>query len=44
MELIEAMDANIPIPDRNIDKPFLLSIESTFTIPGRGTVATGTIE
>jgi len=44
LELIAAMDANIPIPERNKDKPFLLSIESTFTIPGRGTVATGTVE
>jgi len=38
------MDTNIPLPERNIDKPLLMSVESTFTIAGRGTVVTGTIE
>jgi elongation factor Tu len=38
------MDATIPVPVRDVDKPFMMSIESTFTIAGRGTVVTGTIE
>lgn len=38
------MDKEVPIPERDINKPFLLSIESTYTIAGRGTVATGTID
>jgi len=32
------------VPPRNLDKPFMLSVEGTFTIAGRGTVATGTVE
>ena len=43
-ELLEAMDEKIGIPERDIDKPFQMSIESTFNIEGRGTVVTGTIE
>ena len=38
------MDETIPIPERPIDKTFMMSVDSTFTIPGRGTVVTGTIE
>ena len=43
-ELLAALDAHIPIPKRDIDKPFLMSIEDVFTITGRGTVVTGRIE
>ena len=38
------MDETIPIPVRPIDKTFMMSVDSTFTVPGRGTVVTGTIE
>lgn len=38
------MDETIPIPERPIDKEFMMSVDSTFTIPGRGTVVTGTVE
>ncbi len=44
MELMEAVDTSIPEPVREIDKPFLMSIEDVMTIPGRGTVVTGRIE
>jgi elongation factor Tu len=44
MELMEAVDTWIPIPPREVDKPFLMSVEDVFTITGRGTVATGRIE
>ncbi|MFH1541330.1 MAG: elongation factor Tu [Elusimicrobiota bacterium] len=43
-KLMEAIDATIPDPKRDIDKPFLMSVEDVFTITGRGTVATGRIE
>jgi elongation factor Tu len=43
-ELIKAVDEYIPIPDRPIDRPFLMPIEDVFSIPGRGTVVTGRIE
>jgi len=43
-ELIEAMDAHIEPPVRDVDKPFLMTVDSALNIPGRGTVATGTIE
>ena len=43
-ELMKAVDENIPIPKRDIDKPFLMAIEDVFSITGRGTVATGRIE
>ena len=43
-ELIDAIDDYIPEPDRETDKPFLMSVEDVFTITGRGTVATGRIE
>ncbi len=44
MELVKAMDDNIPDPKREVDKPFLMPIEDVFSIKGRGTVATGRIE
>ncbi len=44
MELMDAVDSYIPTPMRDIDKPFLLSVEDVFSITGRGTVATGRIE
>ncbi|MGB6191560.1 MAG: EF-Tu/IF-2/RF-3 family GTPase, partial [Terracidiphilus sp.] len=43
-ELMEAVDKNIPQPDRAIDLPFLMPIEDIFSISGRGTVVTGRIE
>jgi elongation factor Tu len=43
-ELMDAIDANIPEPAREEDKPFLMAIEDVFSIEGRGTVATGRIE
>ncbi len=42
--LIEALDTYIPMPDRPVDKPFLMPIEDVFSISGRGTVVTGRIE
>lgn len=43
-ELIDALDNYIPIPERDIDKPFLMPVEDVFSITGRGTVATGRVE
>ncbi len=43
-ELLAAMDSYIPLPERDIDKDFLMPIEDVFTISGRGTVVTGRIE
>ena len=43
-ELMDAVDKNIPLPARDIDKPFLMPIEDIFSIQGRGTVVTGRIE
>jgi len=43
-ELMKAVDAYVPIPKRDIDKPFLMPIEDVFSISGRGTVATGRVE
>jgi elongation factor Tu len=43
-ELMEAVDSYIPIPERVVDKPFLMPIEDIFSISGRGTVVTGRIE
>ena len=43
-ELMEAVDKNVPLPARDIDKPFLMPIEDIFSIQGRGTVVTGRIE
>ena len=44
MELMNAVDTWIPLPPRDIDKPFLMPVEDVFSITGRGTVATGRIE
>ena len=44
IELMEAVDTWIPLPPRDIDKPFLMPVEDVFSITGRGTVATGRIE
>jgi len=43
-ELMDAVDAHIPMPERAVDKPFLMPVEDIFSITGRGTVATGRIE
>ena len=43
-ELMKAVDAYVPLPQREIDKPFLMPVEDIFTISGRGTVATGKVE
>jgi len=43
-KLVEAMDAYIPEPKRDIDKPFLMPVEDVFSISGRGTVVTGRVE
>ena len=44
MELMDAVDSYIPIPERAVDKPFLMPVEDIFSISGRGTVVTGRIE
>ena len=44
LELMKAVDSWIPIPPRDVDKPFLMPVEDVFSITGRGTVATGRIE
>ncbi|MCK5730289.1 MAG: elongation factor Tu [Draconibacterium sp.] len=44
LELMEAVDTWIPLPPRDVDKPFLMPVEDVFSITGRGTVATGRIE
>ena len=44
MELMSAVDSWIPLPPRDVDKPFLMPVEDVFSITGRGTVATGRIE
>jgi elongation factor Tu len=44
VELMEACDEWIPLPERDVDKPFLMPVEDVFSITGRGTVATGRIE
>ncbi len=43
-ELMDAVDEYIPLPERDIDKPFLMPVEDVFSITGRGTVATGRVE
>jgi elongation factor Tu len=43
-QLMEAVDSYIPVPERDIDKPFLMPIEDIFSISGRGTVVTGRVE
>ena len=44
LELMAAVDRDIPEPERILDKPFLMSVEDTFSIAGRGTVTTGRVE
>ena len=44
MELMAAVDAYVPTPERAVDKPFLMPVEDVFSITGRGTVATGRVE
>jgi elongation factor Tu len=44
MELMEAVDSYVPVPERDIDKPFLMPVEDVFSISGRGTVVTGRVE
>ena len=43
-ELIDALDSYIPIPERDIDRPFLMPVEDVFSITGRGTVGTGRVD
>ena len=43
-ELMDAIDSSIPLPPREVDKPFLMCIEDVFNIQGRGTVVTGRVE
>jgi len=43
-DLMDAIDKYIPMPKRDIDKPFMVAIEDVFSISGRGTVVTGRIE
>jgi len=43
-ELMEAVDSYIPLPERELDKPFLMPIEDVFSIKGRGTVVTGRVD
>jgi elongation factor Tu len=44
MKLMEALDEYVPMPERDVDKPFLMPVEDVFSITGRGTVGTGRIE
>jgi len=44
VELLKVMDEYIPVPERDIDKPFLMPVEDVFSIKGRGTVGTGRVE
>jgi elongation factor Tu len=44
LKLVEALDSYIPLPQRQVDRPFLMAIEDVFSIQGRGTVVTGRIE
>jgi elongation factor Tu len=44
IELLKAMDEYIPVPEREVDKPFLMPVEDVFSIKGRGTVGTGRVE
>ncbi len=43
-DLLDALDKYIPVPEREVDKPFLMPVEDVFSITGRGTVATGRVE
>ena len=44
LELMDAVDSYVPVPDRPVDRPFLMPIEDVFSITGRGTVVTGKVE
>jgi len=44
LELVKAVDEYVPLPERDVDKPFLMPIEDVFTIKGRGTVVTGRVD
>ena len=44
VKLLDAIDSHIPTPTRDLDKPFLLPVEDTFSISGRGTVVSGRVE
>jgi elongation factor Tu len=44
MELMDAVDSYVPVPQRDVDKPFLMPVEDVFSITGRGTVGTGRVE
>jgi elongation factor Tu len=44
VELLNTLDSYIPVPERDLDKPFLMPVEDVFSIKGRGTVATGKVE
>ena len=44
VELVDAMDSYFPLPERELDKPFLMPVEDIFSIEGRGTVVTGRVE
>jgi elongation factor Tu len=44
VELMSAVDSHIPLPERDVDKPFLMPVEDVFSITGRGTVVTGRVE
>src|SRR5216110_732003 len=44
IKLMEALDSYVPLPQRDVDKPFLMPIEDVFSISGRGTVVTGRVE
>ncbi len=43
-ELMDAVDEYVPVPERDVDKPFIMPVEDVFSITGRGTVATGRVE
>jgi elongation factor Tu len=44
LDLLDAIDAYVPVPERYVDTPFLMAVENSLTITGRGTVVTGAIE
>ncbi len=44
LELLDAVDSYVPLPERDVDKPFLMPVEDIFTISGRGTVVTGRVD
>jgi elongation factor Tu len=44
IELFDALESFVPVPERDLQKPFLMPVEDVFSIKGRGTVVTGKIE